>query len=169
MHVRPRVDCAPGCIYDGYTFIHNSISTSSHFAVAVHILILFANAEGPAPSSLIAGSVRINPALIRRLVTQLTGVDSVTSQMGVIGGATLVQPVDRIMPLDIFRVVETPVLVALLPNVSNPAREVSREITGVFRRVTEHAQATLEVKPAAQITVSILNEVGYAQRRRRRA
>ena len=47
------------------------MSTSSRFAVAVHILTLLASAEGPVPSSLIAGSVGTNPALIRRLVAQL--------------------------------------------------------------------------------------------------
>ena len=47
------------------------MSTSSRFAVAVHILTLLASADGPVPSSLIAGSVGTNPALIRRLVAQL--------------------------------------------------------------------------------------------------
>ncbi|WP_024974205.1 Rrf2 family transcriptional regulator [Ralstonia pickettii] len=145
------------------------MSTSSRFAVAVHILTLLASAEGPVPSSLIAGSVGTNPALIRRLVAQLADAGFVISQMGATGGATLARPADRITLLDVFRVVESPVLIALPPNAPNPACEVGREITGVLERVTERAQAALEAELAAQTIAGILSEVGHAQRRRRRA
>ena len=105
------------------------MSTSSRFAVAVHILTLLASAEGPLR---IAGSVGTNPALIRRLVAQLAEAGFVSSQMGATGGATLAQPADRITLLDVFRVVESSVLIALPPNAPNPACDVGREITGVL-------------------------------------
>lgn len=145
------------------------MSTSSRFAVAVHILTLLASAEGPVPSSLIAGSVGTNPALIRRLVAQLAEAGFVTSQMGATGGATLARPADRITLLDVFRAVESSVLIALPPNAPNPACEVGREITGVLERATERAQAAMEAELARQTIAGMLDEVEHAQRRRRRA
>ena len=143
------------------------MSTSSRFAVAVHILTLLASADGPVPSSLIAGSVGTNPALIRRLVAQLADAGLVVSQMGAAGGATLARPADRITLLDVFHVVESPVLIALPPNAPNPACAVGHEITGVLERMTERAQAALEAELAAQTIAGILDEVSHAQRRRR--
>lgn len=142
------------------------MSTSSRFAVAVHILTLLASAEEPVPSSLIAGSVGTNPALIRRLVALLAEAGFVTSQMGASGGSTLARPADRITLLDVFRAVESPVLIALPHSQPNPACEVGREITGVLARVTARAQSAMEAELAAQTIAGMLTEVGRAQRRR---
>ena len=87
--------------------------------------------------------------------------------MGAAGGATLARPADRITLLDVFHVVESPVLIALPPNAPNPACAVGREITGVLERMTERAQAALEAELAAQTIAGILDEVSHAQRRRR--
>ena len=60
-------------------------------------------------------------------------------------------------------------LIALPPNAPNPACDVGRAITGVLARVTERAQAAMETELAAQTIASMLEEVGHAQKRRRRA
>ena len=102
-------------------------------------------------------------------MAQLAEAGFITSQMGATGGAMLARPADRITLLDVFRVVESSVLIALPPNAPNPACEVGREITGVLERVTERAQAAMEAELAGQTIAGMLDEVEHAQRRRRRA
>ena len=82
------------------------MSTSSRFAVAVHILTLLAQSEGPVPSSMIAGSVGTNPALIRRMIGTLTEAGFVTTAMGSTGGAMLARAPDEISIGDIVRMAE---------------------------------------------------------------
>jgi DNA-binding IscR family transcriptional regulator len=89
------------------------MSTSSRFAVAVHILTLLAQAEGPVPSSMIAGSVGTNPALIRRMIGALTEAGFVTTTMGSTGGAMLARPASQITLLEVFQATETTALITL--------------------------------------------------------
>ena len=109
------------------------MTTSSRFAVAVHILTLLAQAGEPLPSSLIAGSVGTNPALIRRLIGRLAEAGMVTTVMGSTGGAALARPAAGITLLEVFRAVETSALISL-HHAPNPACMVGREITGALKR-----------------------------------
>ncbi len=144
------------------------MSTSSRFAVAVHILTLLASASEPVPSSLIAGSVGTNPALIRRLIGQLTEAGLVTSTMGATGGSALARPAERITLLDVFRAVETTALIALHQSAPNPACMVGREITGTLRQVADRAQSAMD-NTLAEITIAgMLADVEHAAQRRKR-
>lgn len=144
------------------------MSTSSRFAVAVHILTLLASAEEPMPSSLIAGSVNTNPALIRRMIGLLTEAGMVTTTMGSTGGATLARAASDITLLDVFRAVETTALITLHQNAPNPACLVGREITGALRHVAGRAQAAMD-GALAEITIAgMLEDVERAAQRRKR-
>ncbi len=144
------------------------MSTSSRFAVAVHILTLLASAREPLPSSLMAGSVNTNPALIRRMIGLLAEAGMVTTTMGSIGGASLARPASDITLLDVFRAVESTALIALHQNAPNPACMVGREITGALRHVADRAQSAMD-DALAQVTIaSMLADVERAAERRRR-
>ncbi|MCA3186614.1 MULTISPECIES: Rrf2 family transcriptional regulator [unclassified Cupriavidus] len=144
------------------------MSTSSRFAVAVHILTLLAQAEGPVPSSMIAGSVGTNPALIRRMIGTLTEAGFVTTSMGSTGGATLARPASDITLLDVFRATETTALITLHQSAPNPACMVGREITGALQAVADRAQAAMDASLAEITIASMLGEVEHAARRRKR-
>lgn len=144
------------------------MSTSSRFAVAVHILTLLAQAEGPVPSSMIAGSVGTNPALIRRMIGTLTEAGFVTTTMGSTGGATLARPASDITLLDVFRATETTALITLHQSAPNPACMVGREITGALQAVADRAQAAMDASLAEITIASMLGEVEHAARRRKR-
>jgi Rrf2 family protein len=144
------------------------MSTSSRFAVAVHILTLLAQAEGPVPSSMIAGSVGTNPALIRRMIGMLTEAGFVTTSMGSTGGATLARPASDITLLDVFRATETTALITLHQSAPNPACMVGREITGALQAVADRAQAAMDASLAEITIASMLGEVEHAARRRKR-
>jgi len=144
------------------------MSTSSRFAVAVHILTLLAQAEGPVPSSMIAGSVGTNPALIRRMIGALIEAGFVTTTMGSTGGATLARPASQITLLDVFRATETTALITLHQSAPNPACLVGREITGALQTVADRAQAAMDTTLAEITIASMLGEVEHAARRRKR-
>ncbi|MGO4306386.1 Rrf2 family transcriptional regulator [Cupriavidus sp. RAF12] len=144
------------------------MTTSSRFAVAVHILTLLAQADGPVPSSMIAGSVGTNPALIRRLVGALIEAGFVTTTMGSTGGAMLARPATDITLLEVFRSVETTALIALHQSAPNPACMVGREITGALRHVADRAQAAMDATLAEITIAGMLADVEHAAQRRKR-
>ena len=144
------------------------MTTSSRFAVAVHILTLLASAAEPLPSSLIAGSVGTNPALIRRLVGQLVEAGLVNTLMGSNGGASLARAAGSITLLDVFRAVESAALIAPHHSVPNSACMVGREISGALKRAADRAQAAMD-GALAEITIAgMLADVENAAGRRMR-
>ncbi len=82
-------------------------SSSSRFAVAVHVLTLLAGAgDEPVKSDSVAASVNTNPVVIRRILCALGRAALVTSQSGAAGGSRLALRPDLITLCDIYRAVE---------------------------------------------------------------
>lgn len=80
---------------------------SSRFTIAVHIFA-FINTfekEYKITSDFLAGSVNVNPVIIRKLMAQLKAAGLVNVQRGS-GGATIVKPLDQITFFDIYKAVE---------------------------------------------------------------
>ncbi|HEY5884611.1 MAG TPA: Rrf2 family transcriptional regulator [Pyrinomonadaceae bacterium] len=85
------------------------MSTSSRFAVAVHVLTLMAWAdEESLKSEQVAESVNTNPVVIRRMLCELAESNLVISQTGAFGGSRLAREPENITLLDIYRAVESP-------------------------------------------------------------
>ena len=77
----------------------------SRFTIAVHILTLIAQNkenETKLTSDLIAGSVGVNPVIIRKTLSQLKKADLILVQRGS-GGATLVKTPEEINLLQVYR------------------------------------------------------------------
>lgn len=76
---------------------------SSRFTIAVHTLLCIARFSGSqkVTSAFIAGSVNVNPVVIRRTLGQLKEAGIVLVEAGV-GGATLARPAERITLLDVY-------------------------------------------------------------------
>src|SRR2546423_11673358 len=82
-------------------------SSSSCFAVAVHVLALLARAgDEPVKSDSVAASVNTNPVVIRRILCALGRARLITSQSGAAGGSRLARPAERITLRDVYRAVE---------------------------------------------------------------
>ena len=80
---------------------------STRFSVGVHILALLHVAKASlCTSDFIAGSVRTNPAVIRRLIGMLKRAGLVNASSGV-AGASLAKSPDEITLLEIYRAVGT--------------------------------------------------------------
>lgn len=120
---------------------------SNRFSVAVHVLLcvaVFAD-RLKVTSDFIAGSVGVNPVIIRRILGQLKKAGLVDVAAGT-GGATLAQAPERISLLDVYRAVDLLEDDALFSFHSrpNPLCPVGRGIHAVLDGHIREAQRALE-------------------------
>lgn len=80
---------------------------SSRFTIAIHIFscIDTFEKEHKITSDFLAGSVNVNPVIIRKLLSQLKAAGLVNVQRGS-GGASIAKPLHQITFLDIYNAVE---------------------------------------------------------------
>lgn len=80
---------------------------SSRFTIAVHIFACIDNFQKDykITSDFLAGSVNVNPVVIRRLLQQLKAAGLIHVVRGS-GGAEIARPLEEITLLDIYRAVE---------------------------------------------------------------
>lgn len=80
---------------------------SSRFTIAVHIFACIAAFETDykITSNFLAGSVNVNPVIIRRILQQLKAASLITVSRGS-GGASIAKPLDEITLLDVYNAVE---------------------------------------------------------------
>ena len=128
------------------------MSTSSRFAVAVHVLTLMAWAEDePLKSEQVAESVNTNAVVIRRMICELAQAGLVVSHKGSMGGSRLARRAKEITLLDVFQAVESrgvfslprqppnhrcPVGVNIETVLGNVLEEVDSAVDQVLRKIT---------------------------------
>lgn len=119
---------------------------SSRFTIAVHTLLCIARFSGSqkVTSAFIAGSVNVNPVVIRRTLGQLKEAGIVLVEAGV-GGAALARPAERITLFDVYRAVDC-VQGDLFSFHANPNPEcpVGRNVHAVLDGEVAAAQHALE-------------------------
>lgn len=129
------------------------MSTSSRFAVAVHVLTLMASAgEEPLKSERVAASVNTNPVVIRRIMCALARARLVVSQTGAAGGSRLARPPKEITLLEVYRAVECGNVFALHPQTPNRRCPVGMKIEGVLGGVLQEVDGAVEAA-LARITI----------------
>ncbi|MFM0589289.1 Rrf2 family transcriptional regulator [Streptococcus suis] len=132
---------------------------SSRFTIASHILVLLAlEGEKEKQTSIsIAGSVGVNPVIIRNILSQLKEAGLVKVARG-IGGARLAQTPDNITLLHVYQAVELFGEKGKLfgfHEQPNPACQVGRSIHPLLDSRLENAQSALE-KELGQTTIADL-------------
>ena len=125
---------------------------NSQYAIAVHILTLLDASSGPISSEEIAGSVGVNPVVVRQVTGLLRRGGLLHTQRGVIG-ARLTRPAHEINLLDVYRAVQAPESVLKLHQNPNPACPVGAGIQAALDGVFGQAQAALEAR-LAQVRLS---------------
>ncbi len=80
---------------------------SSRFTIAVHVLTAIDTFQNDykVTSDFLAGSINVNPVIIRRVMQQLKGAGLIEVKRGS-GGMSIAKPLDQITLLDIFNAVE---------------------------------------------------------------
>ncbi|HEL2111109.1 TPA: Rrf2 family transcriptional regulator [Streptococcus suis] len=132
---------------------------SSRFTIASHILVLLAleGEKEKQTSTSIAGSVGVNPVIIRNILAQLKEAGLVQVARGV-GGARLAQAPDKITLLQVYQAVELFGEKGKLfgfHEQPNPACQVGRNIHPLLDSRLENAQSALE-KELEQTTIADL-------------
>lgn len=129
------------------------MSTSSRFAVAVHVLSLMAWADDePLKSEQVADSVNTNAVVIRRMLCELAESKLVVSQTGAMGGTRLAREPEQITLLDIYQAVESRGVFSLHRHPPNRDCPVGVNIGPVLNEVLDEVDAAVE-KVLANITI----------------
>src|ERR1700761_916528 len=102
---------------------------NGRFPIAVHILTLLSKAEGELLSSdYIAGSININPALVRKEISNLRNHGLIISKEGKSGGYGLGKAAKQITMGDIYDAVKNQPLLGEAKNTPNPDCAVGKKI-----------------------------------------
>lgn len=129
------------------------MSTSSKFAVAVHVLTLMAWADDePLKSEQVADSVNTNAVVIRRIVCELAESKLVVSQSGSMGGSKLARQPEQITLLDIYQAVENRGVFSLHRHPPNRDCPVGVNIGTVLNEVLDEVDSAVE-RVLANITI----------------
>jgi DNA-binding IscR family transcriptional regulator len=108
---------------------YNYRMNNSRFAISLHILTLLEKAGGEVMSSdYIAGSININPVLVRKELVNLRNHGFVSSKEGKNGGSFLAKSADCISLDEVYSAVKQNNLLGVSKNIPNPHCPVGKQI-----------------------------------------
>jgi Rrf2 family protein len=103
---------------------------NGQFQIAVHILTLLNAAPGELLSSdYIAGSININPVLVRKEISNLRKYGLIASKEGKAGGYSLGLAPEKILFSDVYRAVKVQPALGQAKNKPNPACPIGKQIS----------------------------------------
>ncbi|MBR6419057.1 MAG: Rrf2 family transcriptional regulator [Oscillospiraceae bacterium] len=132
---------------------------SSRFTIAVHILVctaMFQERE-KVTSAFLAGSIGVNPVIVRNVLGQLSAAGLVEIRAGV-GGAHLARPAEEITLLDLFRAVEKDKALFHFHENPNPLCPVGRNIHTVMDSRLTDIQSAMERQMAETTLRQLVDE-----------
>ncbi|MCW3464371.1 Rrf2 family transcriptional regulator [Chitinophaga nivalis] len=117
---------------------------NGRFPISLHILTLLASANGELLSSdYIAGSININPVLVRKEISNLRNRGLVESKEGKNGGSTLARPAGDILLSEIYHAVQQVSLLGNSKNTPNPACLVGKQINQHLDHLYQEIESAL--------------------------
>ncbi len=132
---------------------------SSRFTIAVHILVctaMFQERE-KVTSAFLAGSIGVNPVIVRNVLGQLSAAGLVGIRAGV-GGAHLARPAEETTLLDVFRAVEKDEALFHFHENPNPLCPVGRNIHTVMDSRLTDIQSAMERQMAETTLRQLVDE-----------
>lgn len=127
---------------------------SGKFAISVHILTLLATSEAEwTPSEYLAGSININPVLVRKELVNLRENGLISSKEGKSGGSKLSKPANKILMSDVFNAVKQKELLGKGINLPNPDCAVGRKINDHLDSLYEESEKAL-IKSLSKTTLA---------------
>lgn len=136
---------------------------SSRFTIAVHVLICIEvfKDEYQVNSEFIAGSVGVNPVIIRNIFGQLKKAGLISVRRGGNGGVSLTRPADNITLYDVYRAVEPLEGDELFHFHENPAascpvgRNMHRVMDGRLRKIQSAMENEMSSMTISDVIVDI--------------
>ena len=137
---------------------------SSRFTIAIHVLSCIETFKNEkVTSDFLAGSVNVNPIVIRRLLQQLKAAGIINVIRGT-GGAQIAKPLSDITLLDIYHAVECVDDGGLFHFHENPNPKcpVGRNIHNVLDEKLERIQRVMEQEMSGITMQDIINDTQIA-------
>lgn len=117
---------------------------NGRFPIALHILTLLDSAgEELLSSDYIAGSVNINPVLVRKELSSLRNCGLVQSKEGKTGGYSLAKPAKAITLADVYLSVKQSPILGVAKNTPNPVCPVGKKINEQLEELYEDVDKTV--------------------------
>lgn len=117
---------------------------NTRFAVSIHILTLLANTEERWLSSeYIAHSVNVNPAMIRKELSNLQEYGLVESKAGRYGGSALAKPSEKILLADIYKAVNPTSALGAMRDRPNPKCPIGNQINKHLNQLNKETERAI--------------------------
>ena len=114
---------------------------NGRFAISLHILTLLCKNKGELLSSdYIAGSININPVLVRKEILQLKKAGYVASKEGKNGGCFLIKNAEEISLADLFKLVYHSSVLSLAKNTPNPNCPIGKAMNANLNALYKEAE-----------------------------
>lgn len=137
---------------------------ASRFSIGVHVLSLLGiDPDADNTSEYMAGSIGVNPVVVRNVIGMLRRAGFITTQQGV-AGAQLGKPLEAITLLDVYRAVEAVEegdLFACHAN-PNPQCPVGAHIQTTLTDIFEEAQKAMEARLASVKMTEVVRQLRTA-------
>lgn len=142
---------------------------ANRFSIAVHILSLLGGRREAEPTSeWMAGSIGVNPVVVRNVTGMLKRAGLVRTQQGV-AGASLARPLSEVTLLDVYRAVEDEASLFSVHPRPNPKCPVGARIEGTLREVFAEAEDAMHAELAGITLAEVVRRLGRSSPLRRRA
>jgi len=145
------------------------VRIANRFSIAVHILSLLGGRREAEPTSeWMAGSIGVNPVVVRNVTGMLKRAGLVRTQQGV-AGASLARPLSEVTLLDVYRAVEDEASLFSVHPRPNPKCPVGARIEGTLREVFAEAEDAMHAELAGITLAEVVRRLGRSSPVRRRA
>jgi len=145
------------------------VRIANRFSIAVHILSLLGGRREAEPTSeWMAGSIGVNPVVVRNVTGMLKRAGLVRTQQGV-AGASLARPLSEVTLLDVYRAVEDEASLFSVHPRPNPKCPVGARIEGTLREVFAEAEDAMHAELAGITLAEVVRRLGRSSPLRRRA
>jgi DNA-binding IscR family transcriptional regulator len=101
---------------------------TGRFPIALHIMTLLCTAEDVTSSDYLAGSINVNPVLVRKELSNLKKHNLIISREGKNGGYLLGKPATQVTLAQIFQTIKPASVLGKAKNQPNPACPVGKQI-----------------------------------------
>lgn len=131
------------------------------FAICMHILVLLAKHRDEwLPSDLVAGSININPVLVRKELSAIRKAGLIISKEGKNGGCMLAKSPDEIYLSDIFKIVNSGAILGNTVTAPNQNCPVGKQINAHLQVLTTEVEnvliGRLQTKSLAEFSQNFL-------------
>lgn len=122
---------------------------TGQFPISLHILTLLYYGQGEVLSSeYIAGSININPVLVRKEISNLRKYGLVDTKEGKNGGSYLAKPAEKIVLSEVYKAVKTDSLLGYSKNSPHPdcriGKQINRHLDSLYKQAESALMANLE-------------------------